>query len=797
MPPSESTTQRARHGAWSRRVCRRFGVVPGQVEELGPDAEHEPAAVAEEPRALGHRARRVAERHRAVVAEHEVERCVGERRGRRRRAHQRRGRAADCAGTAPRVARAGASDRSSPTTRAPSAARARPNCAAPHPYSRTSSPAHVAEHPERGLGDPPHAPRLGAHRRARRRGRPGSRRRRRPRRRGCAPRGRGTRRPPRISGSRASPGSAWSTPSAGPRPASTRVTAGRRHHGGRSRRCWWAECVVPPRWASRRTGTEVPGPSARRPTARPSALPRCSVRRPRADDSPGRACPRRSRPSRRSARSSRSLRRARHRCAPGPRPVGGRASSTCCAPGGLGRAAGGGRPRRAPPVASLRSRRSASARSRSSMRNWAWFMSFLVSRCDREPRAPPRPRPAAASRAARPRISARRVNGAAISAHDEGRDRERDQGHPPEERDDHHCDEGDRGVDQPVHREGARWARRQAPGRGRIGHPASLTHRSVAAPTRFAGAGWLDSADDQRAGGDRRAGARPARRSHADPAARGHDRAARDPRRARPAGRRHRPPGRHVAGDLLPVLPRRRGRRPRAAGGGGGGPRAVRGAARPAVDRAPTGSTPPASWWDRSSSTGTRTGPSCAPATSRPRRATAASARCGPPRLRPLREGLAAKVEEGQVAGLVAAELSPIAAASALASMLERMAAFHVRPRGLRRDPRRRRRDLGPDRLPDRHRPHGLSALAQPGVGPWVVISRSRSKQRSNSSRLRRRAPQLELGVAVRPAGAAARATARPARRRASTAPVRPRSSPSARRRNAVRYWTRRASASG
>jgi AcrR family transcriptional regulator len=45
--------------------------------------------------------------------------------------------------------------------------------------------------------------------------------------------------------------------------------------------------------------------------------------------------------------------------------------------------------------------------------------------------------------------------------------------------------------------------------------------------------------------------------------------------------------------------------------------------------------------------------------------------------LRPLREGLAAKVEEAQRAGQVSAELSPIAAAAALASMLERMAAFH------------------------------------------------------------------------------------------------------------------------
>lgn len=46
--------------------------------------------------------------------------------------------------------------------------------------------------------------------------------------------------------------------------------------------------------------------------------------------------------------------------------------------------------------------------------------------------------------------------------------------------------------------------------------------------------------------------------------------------------------------------------------------------------------------------------------------------------LRPLREGLAAKVEEAQRAGLVSSELSPVAAASALASMMERMAAFHA-----------------------------------------------------------------------------------------------------------------------
>lgn len=45
--------------------------------------------------------------------------------------------------------------------------------------------------------------------------------------------------------------------------------------------------------------------------------------------------------------------------------------------------------------------------------------------------------------------------------------------------------------------------------------------------------------------------------------------------------------------------------------------------------------------------------------------------------LAPLREGLAAKVREGQAAGMVDPELSAVAAASALAAMLERMAAFH------------------------------------------------------------------------------------------------------------------------
>jgi AcrR family transcriptional regulator len=46
--------------------------------------------------------------------------------------------------------------------------------------------------------------------------------------------------------------------------------------------------------------------------------------------------------------------------------------------------------------------------------------------------------------------------------------------------------------------------------------------------------------------------------------------------------------------------------------------------------------------------------------------------------LTPLREGLAAKVEEAQRVGRVTGAITPMAAAAALASMMERMAAFHV-----------------------------------------------------------------------------------------------------------------------
>jgi len=55
--------------------------------------------------------------------------------------------------------------------------------------------------------------------------------------------------------------------------------------------------------------------------------------------------------------------------------------------------------------------------------------------------------------------------------------------------------------------------------------------------------------------------------------------------------------------------------------------------------------------------------------------------------LRPLLEGLAAKVTEAQRCGRVDAAFTPIAAASALAAMMERMAAFHadLEPLGIRR----------------------------------------------------------------------------------------------------------------
>jgi AcrR family transcriptional regulator len=46
--------------------------------------------------------------------------------------------------------------------------------------------------------------------------------------------------------------------------------------------------------------------------------------------------------------------------------------------------------------------------------------------------------------------------------------------------------------------------------------------------------------------------------------------------------------------------------------------------------------------------------------------------------LSPLREGLAAKVEESQRSGRVTEDIKPIAAAAALAAMMERMAAFHT-----------------------------------------------------------------------------------------------------------------------
>jgi len=56
--------------------------------------------------------------------------------------------------------------------------------------------------------------------------------------------------------------------------------------------------------------------------------------------------------------------------------------------------------------------------------------------------------------------------------------------------------------------------------------------------------------------------------------------------------------------------------------------------------------------------------------------------------LRPLTEGVAAKVAAAQADGAVGEDLSPIAAAAALVAMLERMAAFHtdLEPLGASRD---------------------------------------------------------------------------------------------------------------
>lgn len=55
--------------------------------------------------------------------------------------------------------------------------------------------------------------------------------------------------------------------------------------------------------------------------------------------------------------------------------------------------------------------------------------------------------------------------------------------------------------------------------------------------------------------------------------------------------------------------------------------------------------------------------------------------------LRPLREGLADKVTSAQRAGRVSAGIAPMAAAAALSSMMERMAAFHtdLEPLGVER----------------------------------------------------------------------------------------------------------------
>ena len=101
--------------------------------------------------------------------------------------------------------------------------------------------------------------------------------------------------------------------------------------------------------------------------------------------------------------------------------------------------------------------------------------------------------------------------------------------------------------------------------------------------------------------------------------------------------------------------------------------------------------------------------------------------------LRPLTEGLSRKVAENAVDGHRAVRRGRGAGRDDGAH-----GRVPRRPRAVRRDPRRRRRDHGPDRVPDR-RPAEQPAPAQP-LG-WAVSSSSRSKTFSKSSRLRR-APQ-------------------------------------------------------
>ena len=69
--------------------------------------------------------------------------------------------------------------------------------------------------------------------------------------------------------------------------------------------------------------------------------------------------------------------------------------------------------------------------------------------------------------------------------------------------------------------------------------------------------------------------------------------------------------------------------------------------------------------------------------------------------LRPLQKGLAAKVAEAQDAAWCGPSCRRSRRRSALAAMLERMAAFHADLEVVWREPRRRRRDHRADRLPD------------------------------------------------------------------------------------------------
>ena len=92
------------------------------------------------------------------------------------------------------------------------------------------------------------------------------------------------------------------------------------------------------------------------------------------------------------------------------------------------------------------------------------------------------------------------------------------------------------------------------------------------------------------------------------------------------------------------------------------------------------------------------------------------------------------------------AGVAPYAAAAALVAMMERMAAFHGRPRAVRRNPRRRGGDDGPDRVPDRHRSARVLSGVSRRVGGQLELA---VEDLLEQLPLAPRAPELELRITV------------------------------------------------